>query len=135
LFKLALQEIYGYVNSFIQLSQNDFEPKNKPDDTKTIEESSEDDVLQKKFYLLLQIQKLLNELTQKSSSALSGLNSRVNREKMSSSSANLKANEKLSLKQQQLETNSDGEIDPLSVTKFRNETIICSDCYGDLFVI
>lgn len=131
-FKLALSEIYNYLNAFIQLNSESVvnEESEKPP------ESNSQDINDKKTYLLTQIQGLLGELTFRSSSTLASLASTNNTASTPSSSAqpaNLPA--AISAKLQAANASNNSPIDPKSIVSFRNETVLCSYCYGDLFVI
>ena len=88
---------------------------------------------EKKVYLLNQIQQLLNDLTNKTSNILRQT-SESNRANNSNNS-----NKLLNIFEQKLgETsinNHNDSINPQSIADFRMHTILCSNCYGDLFIV
>lgn len=95
---------------------------------------SPDENKQKREFILAQVQNLLNNLTQTSSSALSTLSNELT----SSSQINSSKTGSKDLEYPSLSNNiraNQGEIDQKSVAKFRSETVICSNCYGDLFIV
>jgi hypothetical protein len=152
LFKLALNEIYSYLNAYIQLNQpveeeeassQQQKPEGETAETQTDEAREADlakaqeaaDLEQKRAYLLFQIQKMLNDLTVRSSSTLTSLANAASAQsnsspvEMSSKITNPKIAAAVASNQQQSTISSN------SITNFRNETILCANCYGDLFVI
>ena len=143
--KLALHEVYNYLNAFTRLNQTSdaLKPTSNQDDSDPTENEDqnqqETETEQKKLYLLQQIQKLLNELTFNSSSTLNSVNSVIEAQQQSPSNSKLHKS-RLAAAQQTINSlssnkNHDSEIDPHSIAAFRKETIQCSYCYGDLFVI
>ena len=84
----------------------------------------------KRNYLLNQIQALLNELTNMSSTALNGVAS------MQETKSSNETNNKFNFNATNTSKNANGyQIDPKSVADFRSQTFLCGDCYGDLFIV
>jgi hypothetical protein len=121
--KLALHEINNYLNAFARLSQTktqtlNQEEEEEEEETKTTQNLTGDS---KRDYLLQQMQALINELTSKSSTTLNAL----------SATTTSPFNSISSQKKLQNET----QINPKSIADFRSQTFICSECYGDLFIV
>ena len=128
------------MNAFIQLqSQLDASQQTKPvDESESNVQNGGDpetdattETKQKKFYLLFQIQKLLNDLTFNSSSILTSMSSAAAPVTSPNLNSRFQASNPAKLTTNQLYT----QIDPSTLANFKNETIQCSNCYGDLFVV
>ncbi|CAF0892932.1 unnamed protein product [Brachionus calyciflorus] len=124
--KLALIEINNYLNGFIKLFKQEQEEGEEGED----ENDDDDNRLRKMEFILVQIQNLLFNLTQTSSSQLIKVDTRHqmnnNQQDNNNLSSQSTSNGNHQIHQEKMEK---------SVAKFRTETIICSSCYGDLFIV
>ena len=120
---MALYEISNYLNTFMNIDSQAVEPSG---------EASAEYSIQKKQFLLAQIEKILGQLTQSSSTTLNTIAASLvepNRHLISSQTPGVnstltsdrKPNDKLDLAK--------------SAAAFRSELILCSTCYGDLFIV
>lgn len=156
--KLALHEVYNCLIAYINLvqskpvqekkgpsteaaqdeSETNLKEKteNSPEDSSSNDISKEDEAnkQQKAQYLFGRIQLLLTELTQNSSATLQAIgtlnqfsNNFANQTTSQAFSSKIIENNKQ--KQQQ------NIMDPKSVQNVRIHTMLCSNCYGDLFVV
>lgn len=93
--------------------------------------TEQEDNTQKREFILVQIQNLLANLTHTSSKALNSISSN------STSGSSLPQFRKINQESTHTQntTSSSMAIDQRSVDKFRTETMICSSCYGDLFIV
>ena len=82
----------------------------------------------KKAYLLNQIQSLLNDLTNSSSTTLNKISPMQIKSPSSTSSD-------FSNKINGLDKLNENQINPKSIADFRSQTFLCSECYGDLFIV
>ena len=119
---MALYEISNYLNTFLNIESQ----------SETTGEASAEYSVQKKQFLLAQIEKILGQLTQSSSATLNTIAASLvesNRHLISSQTPGLNpththdrtSNDKLDLAK--------------SAAAFRSELILCSTCYGDLFIV
>ena len=119
---MALHEINNNLNAFLILSQ----VNNEQNTTGANTNADANGLEQKRDFVFRQIQQLLNELTYNSSSTLNLIaatqakNSKDNEINVAND-----LNSKLSINQ----------IDPRSISNFKSQTILCSSCYGDLFIV
>jgi hypothetical protein len=150
----------NYLNAFIKISLSNASTANESDETKlqeklakSQEETSKDPVVgeeeeknedssnppdlnknesdERKVYLITQIQNLLNDLTNKTSNTLKQTSPASN-DSSTTNSSNLNAgNGALAAKL----NNQPANINAKSVADFRTHTILCSNCYGDLFIV
>ena len=87
----------------------------------------------KKIYLLNQIQTLLNDLTNSSSTTLNQISS-MQIKSLNSSSSDF-SNKTNYNNPNGLSKLNENQINPKSVADFRSQTFLCSECYGDLFIV
>lgn len=141
--KLALLEINTYLTAFMKLQESSEAAKEVKDVTEEIESdnletdkateeqgtvaASGDD--SKKQHLLLQMEKILAQLTTDSSNALNTITNSIIEQKkrhMSPQAANANS------------STADSKIDQAqrsAVAAFRSDLVLCSSCYGDLFIV
>lgn len=145
--KLALLEINTYLTAFMKLQESSEEKKtetieagNVSEEAKTdnlatgdqdaIENSatSEDDD-SKKQHLLLQMGKILAQLTTNSSNTLNTITNSIIEQKKRHlpQSPTAHANSAVDSKIDQVQRSA--------VTAFRSDLVLCSSCYGDLFIV
>ncbi len=87
----------------------------------------------KKVYLLNQIQSLLNDLTNSSSTTLNKISPMQIK---SSGSTSTDFSNKINYNNQNgLDKSNENQINPKSIADFRSQTFLCSECYGDLFIV
>ncbi len=135
-----MHEINNYLNAFVKLSQfeqtrNNSDPSSEKaaqeplnvDESQTLNES-------KRIYLLNQIQALLNDLTHSSSTTLSQMSS-TQTKSANSSSSDLSSNKINYANYDGLGKLNENQINPKSIADFRSQTFLCSECYGDLFIV
>lgn len=144
--KLALLEINTYLTAFMKLQESPEEKQtetieagNASEETKidnsatgdqdAIENSvtSEDD--SKKQHLLLQMEKILAQLTTNSSNTLDTITNSIIEQKRRHlpQSPTARANSTVDSKIDQVQRSA--------VTAFRSDLVLCSSCYGDLFIV
>lgn len=123
---MALHEINNNLNAFLILSQVNNE-QNKSDMTGANANADANGLEQKRDFVFRQIQQLLNELTYNSSSTLNSIAATQAKNSTKDNEINVAndLNSKLSINQ----------IDPKSISNFKSQTILCSSCYGDLFIV
>lgn len=123
---MALHEINNNLNAFLILSQVNNE-QNKSDTTGANANADANGLEQKRDFVFRQIQQLLNELTYNSSSTLNSIAATQAKNSTKDNEINVAndLNSKLSINQ----------IDPKSISNFKSQTILCSSCYGDLFIV
>ena len=114
-----MHEINNNLHAFLNISQVNNEQNTANADANGLE--------QKRDFLLKQVQQLLNELTFNSSSTLNSITASQAKNSIRDDEMNAASdlNDKLSI----------NKIDPKSVSNFRSQTILCSSCYGDLFIV
>ena len=123
---MALHEINNNLNAFLILSQVNNE-QNKTDTTGANANADANGLEQKRDFVFRQIQQLLNELTYNSSSTLNLIATTQAKSSTKDNEINVAndLNSKLSI----------NRIDPKSISNFKSQTILCSSCYGDLFIV
>ena len=130
---MALHEIHNYLMAFVKLSQID----STSSDAATAQSSEVETSNQpKKTYLLGQIQSLLNELTLSSTTTLDVVSSTQSKSNSSASPSPTSSPKLDSVNSASLNNKlAANQIDPKSVASFRAQTFLCSECYGDLFIV
>lgn len=143
-------EINNYLNAYIKLLTEVQQPaeseKEKPsEDQQQQQETTSTDatsnVQRKKDYLLIQIQNLLVNVTSNTVAKLDVVsNAAKNEYNRVPTTTTASANEEkkqpngfvAASSSQPLNQN---EMLSKAIQRFRNETVVCRDCYGDLFVV
>ena len=130
-----MHEINNYLNAFVKLSQpGEISINSDTSDTRHEQENESQKVNEpKKVYLLNQIQSLLNDLTNSSSTTLNTIS--VMQIKSPSSTSSDFSNKISFNNQNGLDKSNENQINPKSIADFRSQTFLCSECYGDLFIV
>lgn len=141
--KLALNELSNYLSKFLKhssrapavledasIGKEESEGQSgQSEDKKDMNEvhpDTEDSNEQKKQYLLKEMEKLLSQLTQSSSNTLNAVNSTIiERSSKIATPVKLAANS----------SNSNLSIEESGLRAFKSELVLCSSCYGDLFIV
>lgn len=145
-------EINNYLNAYIKLLTEVQQPaeseKEKPSEDQQQQQQQEttssdatSNVQRKKDYLLIQIQNLLVNVTSNTVAKLDVVsNAAKNEYNRVPTTTSANANEEKKQPNGFVQSSSSqplnqNEMLSKAIQRFRNETVVCRDCYGDLFVV